>query len=146
MAEEALHVTLVFLGAKPEDTVAALWECTAHAAVQCLSPVLTPAGVAAVPARRPRLFALDLSDEGGRSADLHRAIAGALAAAGLHEPDARPFWPHVTLARVRRGARPGGWSPAQPWTRRFTATSLTLYESRPGARYRVLERLELGTS
>ena len=142
-------MTLVFLGAKPEDAVAALWECASEAAASCRSPVLTPTGVTPVPARRPRLFALDLADEGGGAAGLHRAVAGALADAGLHEPEARPFWPHVTLARVRRGARPGGWSPAEPWVRRFTSSALTLYESVPGragVRYRVVERLELATS
>ena len=149
VGEEALHVTLVFLGARPENAVAALWECAAGAAASCPSPVLIPTGVAPVPARRPRLFALDLSDEGGRAADLHRAVVGALAGAGLHEPEARPFWPHVTLARLRRGARPRGWSPAEPWAHPFTSSALTLYESEPGragARYRVLERLELATS
>jgi 2'-5' RNA ligase len=155
----SLHVTLVFLGSKPADAAGTLWEVAAAAAGACRAPGLTPLGVSAVPRRRVRLFALDLADDGGRAAglhravaealaeaDLHRAVAGALAEADLHETEDRPFWPHVTLARVRRGVRPEPWSGRQPLPAPFTSSSLTLYESQlspAGARYRVLERLEL---
>lgn len=139
-------MTVVFLGAKPGEAVPSLWSCIAGAAEPCRAPLFSPIGVTPVPRRRPRLFALDLSDEGGRAAGLHRAAAGALSAAGLHEPEDRPFWPHVTLARVRRRARSARWAPEDPWGRSFTSRSLTLYQSRPsptGPRYRVLETLEL---
>ena len=142
----SLHVTLVFLGEKPEGAVAALWSAVAGAAAAHRASVLTPLGVRPVPRRRPNLFALELSDEGGRAADLHRAVAGALAEADLHAAEPRPFWPHVTLARVRRRARSGRWSDEQPLPGPFTSRLLTLYESRTlpaGARYRVVERLEL---
>ena len=33
--------------------------------------------------------------------DLQRDLVGRLADEGLHEPEARDFWPHVTVARVR---------------------------------------------
>ncbi len=144
--EEALHVTLVFLGPRPAEVVGPLWDVAAAAARGRRAARLTPQGVNAIPGRRPRLFALDLADEGGCAADLQRAVAGALTGDGLHQPEARPFWPHVTLARVRRGARAESWSPEKPLPGPFTSRSLTLYESRPspaGARYRALERLEL---
>ncbi len=142
----SLHVTLVFLGSKPAEAVRSLWDVTAAAAGGCQAARLLPQGVSAVPRRRPRLLALNLSDEGGRAADLHGAVAGALSGADLHETERRPFWPHVTLARARRGVRPGAWSSEAPLPEPFTSHSLTLYESRPspaGARYRTLERLEL---
>ena len=142
----ALHVTLVFLGSKPAEAAGRLWEVAAAAAGACRAPGLTPLGAIAVPRRRRRLFALDLADDGGRAAELHRAVAGALADADLHEAEDRPFWPHVTLAHVRRGIRPEPWPARQPLPAPFTSCSLTLYRSEPapsGARYRVLERLEL---
>ena len=73
-------------------------------------------------------------------------IAGALASRELHEPESRPFWPHVTLARVRRGALPAAPRADAP-PAAFAATALTLFSSRThpaGARYSALERLPLG--
>ena len=35
------------------------------------------------------------------------ALSGRLHAARFYEPEKRPFWPHVTLARVKRGAKVG---------------------------------------
>ena len=59
-----------------------------------------------MPPRRARLFALDLDDEGGRAAARSQAaVSDALEAGGWYRPEKRPFWPHVTLARVKRGER-----------------------------------------
>ena len=145
---ESLHVTLVFLG----WTDPASLEAIRTAAIEALDekappPVLTPAGLVGVPRRRPRLVALDLIDEDGRAATLRDAVAAGLAGAELYEPEARPFWPHVTLARVRRGAR---WRPLEgggPGVGRFTAARVTLYRSHltpSGARYEALCRHPLG--
>ena len=49
--------------------------------------------------------ALELEDAEARAGRMRDGIASALAGAGLHEPEERPFWPHVTLARARGGAR-----------------------------------------
>jgi 2'-5' RNA ligase len=142
-----LHVTLVFLGWTDPDRVAAIWEATGGTLVAgAVPPVLTPAGLTAVPKRRPRLVALDLSDERGRAAALQRALADALAAAELHEPEQRPFWPHVTLARLRKGAR---WRPLEgaPGLAPFDAAAVTLYRSHSsasGARYEALHSHPLG--
>lgn len=144
--ERSLHVTLVFLGATEEGAVGALWACVAGAVGASQAARFAPAGVRGVPRGRPRLVALDLADEGAHAAGLHREVVAALAASRLYEPDERPFWPHVTLARVRRGARADRWNPAAPWSQAFTSSRLTLYESRPasgGAEYRPLEQLEL---
>lgn len=111
------------------------------------APLLSPAGIEPVPRRRPRLFALDLADESGRTAAVQASVAEALAGARLFEPEARPFWPHLTLARVKRGARVGALAveeppPATP----FEARELTLYRStlRPqGALYEPLARTRL---
>jgi len=143
-----LHVTLVFLGWTEADRVAAVWEAASAAVVGGLaSPLLAPTGLVGVPRRRPRLVALDLSDDGGRAAALQRAVSDSLAAAGLHEPPRRPFWPHVTLARLRKGAR---WRPLEgcPDLAPFDAAAVTLYRSHlcpSGARYEALHRCQLGS-
>ncbi len=144
----ALHVTLAFLGWQDEAAAERI-AATAFAAAAALpAALLTPTGVRAVPPRRPRLFALELADEDSRASAVHEAVNGALGAAHVFEPERRAFWPHVTLARVKRGARaeplpaePG--PPAEP----FSAAELTLYRStlRPqGAVYDPLARTELG--
>jgi 2'-5' RNA ligase len=145
-APEALHVTLVFLGWQDG---AAAEEIAAAALVSADAPVLRATGVRALPTRDPRLFALDLSDEGGRAAALQAAVSAALEP--WYEPEKRPFWPHVTLARVRRGRRrvpPLPDAPAPP-ADAFVARTLTLYRStlRPqGAVYEPLAVRQLGAA
>jgi 2'-5' RNA ligase len=139
--EAALHVTLVFLGWQDERAADAIAQAAfAHAAGA--APRLTPRGVRALPPRDPRLFALDLEDEGERATTLQAAASGALEAGGWYRPEKRPFWPHLTLARVKRGRRrvaslPDIPAPGEP----FAAAGLTLYRStlRPqGALYEPL--------
>ena len=145
VAPEALHVTLVFLGYLEEREIERFAALLAPPSIE--APRLCATGVKAVPPRGPaRLFALDLEDDGGRAGAIQGALSGALAGAGLYEPEKRPFWPHVTLARVRKGARVRGLEfpapPAEPWR----AAALTLYRSRlsrEGARYEALERVPL---
>ncbi len=145
VAEEALHVTLAFLGYRPEKEVVAIAEAMSAAATG-EAPFLAPADVKPIPPRRPRLFALDLDDTGGACVRLQQAISDALEAEGFYKPEKRPFWPHVTLARVKRNQRaeplPADPPPLEP----FRAPQVTLYRStlRPqGAQYDALavERL-----
>lgn len=131
IAAESLHVTLLFLGES--------------------EPVALPAAGAApqlrvTRARRtPRFLAVSLDDPSGRCAELHRAV---FAAAG-REPEARPFWPHVTVARPRdRRARPArGPLPAPP-ALEFSGEALTLYRSHLGhgpARYEAVTSAPFST-
>lgn len=146
VGEEALHVTLAFLGWTPEERTAAAWEAATDAVEGHGPPRLSPAGVKAVPPRRPRLIALDLADEGGRAAALHEAVATVLSGAGLYEDERRPFWAHVTLVRARRGVRMRPLAAEPPRIAPFAAGTMTLYRSHlspGGARYKALERLRL---
>jgi 2'-5' RNA ligase len=142
VAPEALHVTLAFLGHLPEGEIARIAGLLEPPAVGV--PLMRATGVKPVPPRRARLVALDLADEDGRAGAIQAAVADALEGAGLYEPEKRPFWPHVTLARVRKGGRIGRVDvpdpPADPWR----AAALTLYRSRlsrDGARYEPLHRV-----
>jgi 2'-5' RNA ligase len=147
VAPEALHVTLVFLGWQDEQAAPAIAEAGFRAA-SSQPPLLRAAGVRALPPRDPRLFALDLEDDEERATALQRAVSDALAAGRWYRPEKRPFWPHITLARVKRGSRrvpPLPDSPAPP-ADAFEARELTLYRStlRPqGALYEPLARTTL---
>ena len=147
VAAEALHVTLIFLGRRPQDQAAEIWELATAAALGLRAPTLAPAGLVPLPPRRPRLLALDLEDEDARAGEVHSALSGALEGGGLHEPEARAFWPHATLARVRGRSRLGELDAPPPPRAPFRASVVTLYRSDlhpSGARYVALERLELG--
>ena len=78
---------------------------------------------------------------------LQAAVAGALERERVFEPERRPFWPHVTLARAKRSE--GGVAPlagATPPPGGIEPGELTLYRStlRPqGALYEPLGRTAL---
>jgi 2'-5' RNA ligase len=149
VAPEALHVTLVFLGWQDEAAAERIAEAAFGALPDGPPARLTPAGVRSVPPRDPRLFALDLDDEGGRATELQGRASAALEAGGWYRPEKRPFWPHVTLARVKRRERrvpPLAHEPAPP-AEPFEVAAVTLYRSvlRPqGALYEPLARTVAG--
>ena len=146
VAPEALHVTLAFLSWQDEAAAQRIAEAAFGAAAAIGRPRLAADGVRPLPPRGPRLFALDLEDEDERASALQAAVSDALEAGGWYRPEKRPFWPHVTLARVKRGerARPLEGPPAP--SESFEADGLTLYRStlRPqGAVYEPLARTTL---
>jgi RNA 2',3'-cyclic 3'-phosphodiesterase len=149
VAPEALHVTLVFLGWQDESAAERIAEAAFGALPDGPLPLLTPTGARSVPPRDPRLFALDLDDEEGRAAELQGGLSAALEAGGWYRPEKRPFWPHVTLARVKRGERrvpPMAEEPTPPGEP-FEAAVVTLYRStlRPqGALYEPVARTVAG--
>jgi 2'-5' RNA ligase len=88
-----------------------------------------------------------VEDRSGALAALHDELWAGLAPMGFTREE-RPFRPHVTVARVPRGARAGGREePAPPAPLRFPGAAVTLYRSRlsrAGAHYEPLARAELG--
>jgi RNA 2',3'-cyclic 3'-phosphodiesterase len=144
---EALHVTLVFLGYLPEKDIDRVAAATGGAVQVLGAPLLQVCGVRAVPPRNPRLFALDLADEGERCAAVQAAASHALERERLYRPEKRPFWAHITVARVKRGERrsPPLDAPEAP-SEPFAAGRLTLYRSHlspRGARYEALRGFDL---
>jgi 2'-5' RNA ligase len=147
VAPDALHVTLAFLAWQDEGDAERIAKTAFEAAGPVGAPRLMPAGVRPLPPRGPRLFALDLEDDGGRAVALQAAVSDSLAAGRWYRPEKRPFWPHVTLARVKRGQRAAPLEGPPPPPDPFEATVVTLYRStlRPqGAVYEPLERTTLG--
>src|SRR5205807_1057513 len=99
-----------------------------------------------LPDRRPRVLAVDLDDPEGRLGQLQGRVSDALAAEAGYRPESRPFRPHVTVARVRRGERMRPRPLPDPPAARFAPPALTLYRSRlsrAGAEYEALARAEL---
>jgi RNA 2',3'-cyclic 3'-phosphodiesterase len=146
VAPAALHVTLAFLGHHPEASVDGIAAAALSRLDGLAAPSLEFAGVAPVPPRRPRLFALDLADPDGRAAAVQAAVAAPLVAGGWYEPEKRPFWPHLTVARVRSAARPPRDLDVGPPAGSFVADEVVLYRSklgRGGARYTPLDRMTL---
>jgi RNA 2',3'-cyclic 3'-phosphodiesterase len=148
---ENLHITLAFLGSRPEKDA----ERVAAAVAECAgpAPLVELGDPVGRPPRRPRLLALPALSPGAEA--MQARLGELLVAEGLYEPEKRPFWPHVTVARVRpegRGSRrpkqvesapkelPPGLSEA------FYGVRLTLYRSElqpSGARYVPLAQVEL---
>jgi 2'-5' RNA ligase len=152
VAAESLHITLAFLGSKPEQEIeeiaAAVRESAAPAPwVELRDPEQRP------PRGRARLYALPAISPGAEA--LQAGLEQRLVEAGAYEPEKRPFWPHVTVARVRpeaRGSRrpavvsePPGPIPEELMEPR-TSVRMTLYRSvlqSSGARYVPLAQVEL---
>jgi 2'-5' RNA ligase len=146
VADEALHVTLVFLGHRPEGASAHVADvvrtCAGPAAGLALGPALL------LPPRRARALCAEVVDGSGALAALHERVVAALSEAGLHEPERRRFRPHATVARLRPGAPPPRSVPDdEPEHVAFAGAAVTLYRSRlspSGARYEPLERVAIG--
>ena len=146
VAPTTLHLTLAFLGWQNEADAPAIADAVRSAAAGLDPARLAPKGVRPVPPRGARLFALDLDDDGGRCKSVQAGVSEALASARFYRPEKRPFWPHMTLARVKRGRRA---APLEVDTlpEPFEAPRVTLYRStlRPqGAVYDPLARADLG--
>lgn len=145
LAPEALHVTLCFIGWRPPDAIAPIGAAVERCAPACGGvTALTLGEPLWLPRGRPRVLALGLEDGRGQLAALQAQVAAALAASGWYEPEARPYLPHVTVARVRRGEtvsrRPA--LPPLP-AMAFGGAAVVLYRShlqQSGARY---ERLSV---
>jgi RNA 2',3'-cyclic 3'-phosphodiesterase len=146
VAPASLHVTLAFLGSRAASELPAIAAAVSASVAGLPAPRLHVAGVRPVPPRRPRLFAFDLADPDGAAAAVQAAASGALSSAGFYKPEKRPFWPHVTFARVRRGVNRVEPVALEPPSLSFTARHVTLYRSHlspRGARYEALARAEL---
>ncbi len=148
-----LHLTLAFLGYRPArevDRIAELVE-----ALEGPAPRIALGDPVQRPARgRARLFALPV--ESPEAVSLQAILVESLVAGRLHEPEGRPFWPHLTVARVRpegrgskrpmRVAEPPAALPETVGRTRVRAVRVALYRSElkpQGAKYTPLAHVEL---
>jgi len=142
VSEDALHLTLAFLGHRDPADIDPAGE--AVRGVRSTAPVLALGDALWLAPRRPHVLTVALT---GMLAPLHAQVVERLVAALDWEADARPFRPHVTLARVRRGARPHRELP-DPQQAAFAGEAVVLYRSHLGrgpARYEPLARVSLSS-
>lgn len=102
VAPEAMHVTLAFLGQRPPTVAEEVGRLLAELHPGPVEGRLLPEPVP-VPRRRPRLLALEV--ESPAAVALQAELSRRLGELGVRQPDERPFWPHLTVFRLRR--RPG---------------------------------------
>lgn len=106
---ESLHVTLAFLGYLPEKEIETLSEIVCG--LRSPAPTIALADPVAKPSlRRARLFALPATSSA--AVTLQSELEEALAGRRLYKPEKRPFWPHLTVARVKPAGR-GSKRPAE---------------------------------
>lgn len=123
LAPEMLHVTLFFLGERDEPPVDAVRALPADPVV------LRPARAAWF----GRALAIELIDVTGALGRLYETGFPGWEGGG------RLLRPHITVARLGRGARPE--LPAEPVPDgAFALTALGLWRSHPSSRYEVLTR------
>jgi 2'-5' RNA ligase len=100
---QSLHLTLCFLGSRPiaeiDALAAVLGACDERACELSVGAPLL------LPPRRPRALAVEIRDRQGELDGVHERVSRALAAVSAWQPERRRFRPHITLARVRAGAR-----------------------------------------
>jgi RNA 2',3'-cyclic 3'-phosphodiesterase len=144
--DASLHVTLAFLGASDPVVVAHVREVLRAAVGDAPAPALALGEALLLPPRRARVLAVAVADPGGGLAGLQARVAGGLVAAGVLGPESRPFRAHVTVGRLRPGARaPRAVDAVAPMPEpvAFAAGAVTLFAShthRTGARYEALMR------
>ena len=149
---ENLHITLAFLGYMPEKAIGSVAEVVNSISAPAPRIELAPEPIGK-PKGRPRLFALDAASE--ETIALQANLERELEQRRLYKPEKRPFWSHVTVARVRPEKR-GSKRPARiekapsqlpdALLEPFFAVGVTLYLStlRPqGAEYAPLAQVGL---
>lgn len=153
---EALHITLVFLGYQAEKDRKAIARAAFATEAEAPAVELQTEPIGVPPGKRPRLIALGANSE--ETLALQEGVQERLVAGGFYEAEKRPFWPHLTVARVKPEA-PKSRKPALIRTephplpehmfRFFRPTRLVLFKShlrRTGAEYEPMAELELPTA
>jgi 2'-5' RNA ligase len=161
MPAEQLHITLAFLAYHPVKAIDRIAEIVTGVEPRPVA-FRFEREASPVPKGRPRLYALNARSPAAIA--LQATLSDALEAARLHKPEKRPFWPHVTVARVRservapkkgerkgkgrprRVTNPPGPLPAALTEQEFGAVRLRLYRSNlkpTGAEYEALAGLDL---
>ena len=144
----SLHATLCFLGSCPRDELDRIADACEVVGEMAL-PRLSLGKPVWLPTRRPKVLAVGLKDRGGGLEEVQSAVAGALARGGWYEPESRPFFAHVTVARAGRRERLRPVELEPPAAVAWRGKTLVLFRSRlddRGAQYEALRTLALGMS
>ncbi len=129
LPESSFHVTLAFLGHRPEEDVERVAAVLGGLTLPEALPLRLGAGLL-LPPRRARVLTVEVV---GAVGPVQAAVSDALEAIGVYEPERRPFRAHVTVARLRGGARPPRELPGVSCeTVAFAGGPVVLYRSRLG--------------
>jgi 2'-5' RNA ligase len=102
---ETLHLTLKFLGDTPEESVPEITAAAGGALRSAKPGQLSLRGLGVFPnERRPSVLWAGIEDGADWLKGLAAKLECALASIGI-PPEERPFRPHLTLGRIRRGTR-----------------------------------------
>ena len=148
--DDGLHVTLRFLGEVASERVSMVREALGGAVAGTPALPFSPTELGAFPSlARARVLWAGYDSEAALELLAHRVERAVMELGFPAEP--RAFRPHVTLGRVREGARLPreglGALAAETLTAAFVVVRVVLYESRTGAggsRYEELASFALG--
>ena len=146
---ENLHVTIRFLGDLDDAALGRTRASVAESLARTAAPLARLGPLSAFPnLARPRVLWVGLSEGAEAVGEVARAVDDGLRHAGFGPPD-RPFRAHVTLARVRPGAKgletirdaALGEPPASALLDRVAVMKSDLHPS--GSRYTALQEVRL---
>jgi 2'-5' RNA ligase len=148
--DEALHITLKFVGEIEPNRVAAISEAAGRAAQRVDPFSIALENTGAFPTRgSPRVLWIGISDSTGNLAKLHESLEDECAIKGFSREE-RAYHPHLTIARQRapQGARTPAVLTCEPQFPRveFTVGEFVLIRSElgpAGSKYTVVSRHEL---
>jgi RNA 2',3'-cyclic 3'-phosphodiesterase len=157
VAGHNVHLTVKFLGDVESDALPAISDAVATAVAEMPPVAIEVAGLGCFPnTQRPRIVWAGLRGELNALNAMQQAVEDALEPLG-HEREARPFSPHLTIARVNRRATPGetaalgrtiaDYGPVSLGSMQVTTVSVIRSDLRPeGPAYTDLSVAPLGTT
>lgn len=145
VGEDTMHLTLAFLGHRALDEVEPA--AAAVSGVVASAPRLELGDALWLAPRRPHVLTVAVLDPGEDLAALHAVVLERLTEAlPAWTPERRPLRPHITVARVRRGAAPRTTGLPEVPRAAWSAGAVVLFRSHLGggpARHEPLARAEL---
>jgi 2'-5' RNA ligase len=103
-ATQNIHLTLHFLGEVEETAIAKIHEAMAGSSAEYAPFSLSLMGLGCFPnTRRPRIVWVDLSGDTEPLVELQRHLGQMLNQATGFSPESRPYAPHLTIGRVKKG-------------------------------------------
>jgi 2'-5' RNA ligase len=143
---ESLHVTLAFLGRRPEAELDAIVGALRESAADARSFTLAPTRYR----ETGSVGMLVLDDPTGEATRLATGLQHRLEELGAYRPERRPWLPHVTVLRFRERPRLAPpLAPLQAELGAFAPSEAAAFVSRlhpSGARHEILERCRLNSS
>lgn len=152
--QEDYHITVKFLGGQAPDMVEPIRKGMEPVARESAPFRLTLEGPGTFGRKEtPRILWMGIGGERDALAALQKRTEQALAALGF-EPEARPYAPHITIAKNWTGSGPADHRRLQPLLSpghdpeqlQWTVEELVLYRTHPGKQpmYECVDRYPLG--